>query len=226
MNIMRQSLVRYFGVLLVVLVVSAQLHAAPAVTTTELTISPGVPISEGTIVNLVATVRADAPVTQGSVYFCERISTCLVGVGSYGAAQLTSSGTATVRTRLNVGDNTVLAIFMATKKDLGSKSAARVVTVTSRVVYPSTTSLTFGGSPGNYTLSGSVSSFGKEQLAGPVSLVDSTATNLEIGSGVLSDPSIGLANAIPYSVGRLPAAVATGDFNCDGVPHHVVAKED
>src|ERR1700692_1274079 len=113
---MRQAPVRYFGFLLMVLAVSTQLHAAPAATTTKLTISPGGPISEGTLVSLVATVRTNAPVGQGLVYFCKAISTCLVGEGSYGVAQLTSSGTATLRTRLNVGDNNVLAIFIATKK--------------------------------------------------------------------------------------------------------------
>ncbi|WP_353072136.1 FG-GAP-like repeat-containing protein [Tunturiibacter gelidoferens] len=209
-----------------VLAVSTQLHAAPAVTTTGLTVSPGGPISEGTFVSLVATVRTNAPVTQGRVYFCEMITTCLVGEGSYGVAQLTSSGTATLRTRLNVGDNNVLAVFMATKKNLGSKSTASIVTVTSRVVYSSTASLSSSGVPGNYTLTGSVSSFGREQLTGAVSLIDSTANNFEIGSGALSNPSIGLSNAIPYSVGRQPGAVATGDFNGDGTPDLVVADEN
>jgi len=224
---MPQALTRYLGSLLVVFAIPTQLLAASSATTTSLAVLPGGPISEGTIVTFVATVKNGAPVNHGSVYFCKpQISACLLGEGLYGTAELTSNGTARLRTRLNVGNNDVLAVFLATKQNLGSASPATGVTVAPRVIYPSMTSLTALGAPGNYTLTGTVSSFGKEQMSGTISLLNATENNSDIGSAVLSNPVIGLSNTVPYNVGHLPSAVATGDFNGDGIPDLVVANEN
>jgi hypothetical protein len=225
---MWHALGRYFGFLLVVLTIPTQLHAASVMTTTKLTILPGGPVSEGTVVTFVATVESGgAAVTPGIVYFCNAtVNTCFTGEGFYGVAQLTAAGTATMRTRLNVGSNDVVAIFIATKGSLGSKSAAAIVTVGGKSIYPTVTSLVSSGGPGNYTLTGSVSSFGKEQLGGTINLLDTSYNNAEIGSAILTNQSIGLSSPVPYGVGHQPTSVVTGDLNGDGITDLIVANEN
>jgi hypothetical protein len=224
---MRQVCLRYLGLFAVLLVISTQALANTVTTTTTLTISPGGLISEGTIVTFVAAVKNPAPVTQGSVYFCGMlISRCLVGEGLYGSARLTSGGTATLHTRLNVGDNDVTAVFIATRGNLSSVSPAIVLPVSAKVVYPSSTSLAAGGGGGNYTVTGSVSSYGREQMNGTVELLNITDSSAQIGSATLSNSAVSLSDAVSYGVGRQPTAVATGDFNSDGIPDLVVANEN
>jgi hypothetical protein len=217
----------YSRLLILFLASSAQILAAATPTTTTLAITSDGSISEGSFVTLVATVSNPAPVAQGTVYFCKSlISSCVNGQGTYGAAKLTAGGTAILRTRVNLGDNDVSAVFVATDKNLGSASPTIELGVAPRIVYPSSTSLSSSGGPGNYTLTGDVSSFGLEPMKGPVSLLNVTDNSSEIASASLSGPVIGLANAASYSVGSEPTAVATGDFNGDGIPDLVVANEN
>jgi Bacterial Ig-like domain (group 3)/FG-GAP-like repeat/FG-GAP repeat len=226
---MHQTLPRYLRFLVALLATSTQGLAATvaATTTTDLAVTPGSHISEGTIVTFVATVKNPAVVTQGTVYFCRSLSpTCLIGKGLYGSSHLTSGGTATLRTKLNVGDDTVVAIFKATRFNLGSASAVIVLPVSARVVYPSSTSLAVGGAPGSYILTGSVSSYGMERMDGTVGLLNTTVSNAQIGSAVLSNPTIGLSNTVSYGVGRQPTGVTKGDFNGDGIPDLAVANEN
>jgi hypothetical protein len=223
---MRQALKRYVGSLILVSAISVRVLAAPATTTTTLAVTPNGQISEGNLVTFVATVKNPAPIPRGTVYFCRSLTAlCFAGEGSYGSAHLTSSGTATLQTRLNIGDNAVFAVFMGTKINKGSISAAITVTVASKVVYPSITYLAFSGGPNNYTLSGSVRSFGKEQIKGTVELLNTIDNNTQITSAVLSNPLVNLSNSVPYSVGRQPTSVVAGDFNGDGVPDLVVANQ-
>ncbi|MGF7183657.1 FG-GAP-like repeat-containing protein [Tunturiibacter psychrotolerans] len=229
MKTMHQTCPRHLRSLVVLLAISAQALAATVATTTttDLAVSPGNHISEGTIVTFVATVMNTAPVTQGTVYFCRSLNpTCLIGEGMYGSSHLTSSGTATLRTRLNVGDDDVVAIFKATRANLGSASAAVTLSVSAQVVYPSSTSLTVSGVPGSYTLTGSVSSYGIEPMYSTVDLLNTTAGNTEISAAMLSNPTISLSGAVSYSVGHQPNGVVTGDFNGDGIPDLVVANQN
>jgi hypothetical protein len=229
MNTRHQTFPRYLRFLVVLVAISTQALASTVAntTTTDLVVSPGGHILEGTTVTFVATVKNPAPVTQGTVYFCRSLNpTCLRGEGLYGLSHLTSGGTATLRTRLNVGDNDVVAIFTATKANLSSASAAIVLPVSAQVVYPSSTFLTVSGVPGSYTLTGTVSSYGVERMNSTVDLLNTTDSNAQIGAAVLSNPTISLSNAVSYGVGRLPTGVTTGDFNGDGIPDLVVANED
>jgi hypothetical protein len=226
-KIMHPGLAQCLAILAVAFALSTQLFAAPAVTTTKLTVFPSGPISVDTVVTFVATVESGEPVGPGIVYFCSSpIPACFTGSGLYGKAQLSRTGTAMIRIRLNVGNNNIVAVFMSTKKSLGSSSAEALVAVDAIAVYPSVTSLASAGGPGNYTLMGDVSVFGKEPLSGTVSFLDTSDNDIEIGSATLFDPSIGLSKTVPYGVGHQPTSVATADFNDDGIPDLVVANEN
>jgi Bacterial Ig-like domain (group 3)/FG-GAP-like repeat len=223
---MRKVLKRYLGSIILVSAISARVLAAPTATTTTLAVTSAGQISEGHFVTFVATVKNPAPVAQGAVYFCRsRAALCFVSGGSYGTAHLTSSGTATLQTRLNTSDSTVTAVFVGTRENLGSTSAVTAVTVASEVVYPSITNLASSGAPNSYTLSGSVRSFGKEQMKGTIELLNTIDNNAQIASAFLSNPLVNLSNSVPYNVGRQPTSVVTGDFNGDGIPDLVVANE-
>ena len=224
---MCQAPSHYSRLLILVFACSGQILAAATPTTTRLDITSDGPISEGSFVTFVATVNNPAPVAQGTVYFCKSlISSCVNGQAAYGSAKLTAGGTAILRTRVNLGDNDVSAIFVGTTKNLGSTSATIELGVAPRVVYPSATSLSSSGGPADYTLTGDVSSFGLEPMKGSVDLLNVSDNSSEIASAGLSNPVIGLANAVSYSVGQGPTAVATGDFNGDGIPDLVVANEN
>lgn len=226
---MHQTFPRYLRLLVALLAISTQTLAATvaSTTTTDLAVSPGSHILEGTIVTFVATVKNPALVAQGTVYFCRSLNpTCLIGKGLYGSSHLTSGGTATLRTRLNVGDNDVVAIFTATKDNLSSASAAIALPVSAQVVYPSSTSLTVSGVPGSYTLTGSVSSYGMERMDSTVDLLNTTDRNAQISTAELSNPTVSLSGAVSYGAGHQPTGVATGDFNGDGIPDLVVANEN
>src|SRR5260370_3247395 len=88
-------------------------------TTTMLTVSPSDPVAAGAMVTLTATVTNSGIVSSGFVNFCDATrSICLPGDGLYGTAQLTRSGTATLRMRFGTGNNSIVAVFMPTKSNL------------------------------------------------------------------------------------------------------------
>jgi Bacterial Ig-like domain (group 3) len=112
------------------MMVAPLLYAAASPTTTTLAISPSSNVLSGTVVTLTAIVTDSAPVAKGTVNFCNTAMTqCLPGDGLYGTAQLTSSGTATLRLSFGVGINNVKANFVSTGIDTGSSSLASSICV-------------------------------------------------------------------------------------------------
>jgi hypothetical protein len=206
--------------LLILAIATINLHAVTiSRTTTTIVVSPSGPVSAGTMMTLIATVADPGPVSNGFVDFCDATrSNCLPGDGLYGTAQLTHVGTATLRMRFGTGSNDVVAVFLPTKRDPGSRSLPVSINVGSAQIYPSVTSLAASGGPGNYTLSGEVAGFGRQALSGIVDLLNITANNSQIGAASLIDSGFEFASPLPNNVGVQPSSISVGDFNGDGFP--------
>jgi Bacterial Ig-like domain (group 3)/FG-GAP-like repeat/FG-GAP repeat len=188
-------------------------------TTTMLAVSPSDLVSAGDMVTLTATVTDPEIVSSGFVNFCDATRpACLTGDGLYGTAQLTRFGTATLRMRFGTGNNNILAVFVPTKSNLGSRSLSVNVNVGASAIYPSMTSLTASGGPGNYALAGEVVAFGRQTISGAIDLLNITANSSQIGVTSLS--GLGLQFAAPTSnnTGVLPSSVTVADLNGDGFP--------
>ena len=191
--------VRLLMGLLILVMATTNLNAvAISHTTTMLAVSPSGSVSAGAIVTMTTTVTDPGMVSSGFVNFCDATrSTCLPGDGLYGTAQLTRSGTATLRMRFGAGNNSIVAVFVPTKSDLGSISLTVNINVVASAIYPSSTSLTASGGPGNYTLSGEVVAFGRQAMGGVIDLLNITANNSRIGATSLSEPGFNFAAPFP-----------------------------
>src|SRR3979490_1283592 len=120
----------------------AGVPAFAAVTTTALSVSSGgsavTTVASGSVVTLTATVNSGTgPVTTGLVNFCDATATYCTDVHILGTAQLTSTGTATLRFVPGVGSHSYKAVFVGTNTNGGSSSSASGLTVTG--TYKSTT---------------------------------------------------------------------------------------
>ncbi len=198
----------------------------PTSTVTSLSVSSGGnPVSSvaaGSAVVLSATVTASgAAVGSGTIDFCDATVTLCTDVHLIGTAQLNSAGVAAITLTPGIGTHSYKAAFMATSVDESSSSIATPLSVTGQ--YPTTTSITnTTGGPGNYTLQVQVSGLGNKSAAptGSVDIVDTTAGNVALGSGVLSGGSASLTFGIASSppAGNGAQRVVTADFNGDGKP--------
>ena len=143
--------------------------SAPSPSSTTLKISP--PYAGHAHVSLTATVTANGkPVAPGLVIFCRATAKYCEDTAVLGQAQLTSAGTATLHLMLPVGNYNIRAVFQGTNVVAGSNSRTRDVTVIGRFATATTVSAT--GKPGNYSLTGTVTSFGYPDLTGEVSFKD------------------------------------------------------
>jgi hypothetical protein len=103
---------------------------APVVSSTALRVSSN-SVTNGTIVALTAIVTSGGKaVTRGSVTFCNAGFHFCGDSGKLGSAQLTPSGTATIKLPLPVGTNSIFASFGGTTEVLASKSTTQAVAVT------------------------------------------------------------------------------------------------
>lgn len=201
---------------------------ASSQTTTALAVTAsGTPvnsITSGTVITLTATVLAgSAPVTLGTINFCDATALSCSDIHLLGTAQLTATGTAVTRFRPPVGAHSYKAVFTGTKSYTASSSAA------SSLVVPGTTKTTLAvtGGAGNYTLTGSVAASGAAAPTAPLSFQDITN-----GNYVLAAPSLGRSAASPSLTNSAAAAIGTdsykarllaiADFNLDGIPDIIV----
>ena len=183
--------------------------------------NPVTTVASGTAVTLTATVTLNgAPVTPGLVTFCDANAAICENSAVLGTAQLTAAGTATLKFVPGIGSHSYKAVFAGTIGIATSTSAAQPLTVTG--LYPSTTTLTATGNPGNYTLTSTVVGEGVSALTpgGSVSIIDQTNSNSTLGTGPLGTgtqaQTLAAANGSPITGGAAPYSVATGDFNGDG----------
>jgi sugar lactone lactonase YvrE len=199
----------------------------PATSTISLTIAPA-SVSYRSSVALTATVLGanGAPVTTGQVIFCLASATHCTPELSLAIAQLTPQGSAVAKLSPGtIGVHSYQAVFLGTTTAAKSVSTAASVTVTG--IYPTTTQIAATGSPGSYTLTGTVVGTGTAALAptGSVTFQDTTAATVAgsaaLGAAVLSFSEIP-SNDSPVTVGSYPYGVATADFNGDGFVDLVV----
>ncbi len=135
----------------------------PAATTaTTLAVTSGgtavTTVPSGTAVTLTATVTiaTGAPVTPGLVTFCDATAPVCENSAILGTGQLTAAGTAALKFVPGIGSHSYKAIFAGTAANATSTSAAQPLTVTGTGTYPTATTIAASGTPGNYTLTGTV----------------------------------------------------------------------
>jgi sugar lactone lactonase YvrE len=201
--------------------------------TATLAITPS-PVAYGRPVTLIATVEQNTqttpvPVTLGQAIFCSAAATACDTQFNLGSAQLNGTGTASIPIYPGaVGVHSYKAVFLGTPFAGPAASPTQSVTVTG--AYPTVTTLAATGSPGSYALSSTVAGHGVSALApgGSVSIIDQSNANALLGTAVLGAavPAQTLAAAAgsPLTTGAAPYAVASGDFNGDGLTDFVVAN--
>jgi hypothetical protein len=143
---------------------TTQALASPQATTTTLAITSAgsavTTVAAQTVVTLTATVKASTTaITTGQVEFCDASATYCTDIHLLGTAQLTSTGTATLKFIPAIGSHSYKAIFVGTNSNTSSISSASALAVTSSLI-PSTTTIAQSGITGNYTLTATVTGQG------------------------------------------------------------------
>ena len=192
-------------------------------TTTNLALSAGT-VTSGTPVTLTATVTAGGnPVINGIVSFYEQIGSELVPLGD---AQIVAanSNSAVLKYIFGPGTTAVVAKFHTTASLQRSVSVAQTVKVTG--LDATATTIASSGTVGNYTLTGTVASFGVSAPQGSVSFEDQSSGNTVLSAIPLDSATLtnSFAAAQNYATGTNPYGVATADLNGDGIPDLAVAN--
>jgi hypothetical protein len=192
--------------------------AAVSTVTTLVLSSPSV--ASPTAVTLSASVLAGgAPVTAGTVTFCDASAPRCEDAAIVGTAQV-NGGTASLKFIPAIGVHTYKAIFSATTTALTSTSTVQTLTVTG--LYRTTTSIAASGNPSGYGLTATVVGYANHPpiITGTVSFQDTTNGNFVLGTAPLGTPAYAQgfieAPGSPIPTGNEPAAGATADFNGDG----------
>jgi hypothetical protein len=208
-----------------------QAWAAPAATTTTLAITSGgsAIVSGGSVASgseITLTAAADAgsaKLTIGQIHFCDASSTSCLGLYLLGTAQLTSTGTATLRLHPGIGSHSYKAIFAGTPHGATSTATSSSIPVTLTVTgtLPAVTTITSSGKAGNYslmaTVTGQINAAGLPAPAGTVSFLDTT-NNVSLGSANLGPgTAVSFLNSSNPAPGKDPLGLAVADFNGDGI---------
>ena len=221
------SCVRTVAVLIALFACALQAFAGGSPTTTTLTfIANGSPVNtliQGRLITLTASVTSNgAPLTVGQVEFCDASYPYCTDVHQLALAQLTSAGTATFRFIPSTGSHRYKAIFLGTNNYASSTSSVQTLTVTpSGYNDLSSTTLAFSGSPGDYTLTATVTG-GSDPAApsGTVSFLDTDNANYVLGTATLvpTVSQLTFVNSSNPSLGEIVGSFEVGDFNGDGIP--------
>jgi hypothetical protein len=188
--------------------------------------NPASSITAGTLVKATATVNAgSAPLTTGTVNFCDATATYCDPSHLIGTAQITSAGTATLSFIPGPGSRSYKAVFAGTTTNAASTSTTSNLAVTA--TQPTTTTIAQSGSAGNYTLAATVTGKGIFAPSGNVSFVDTNDGNFVLGTGSLtgSTPTLTLTTTQSPTIGTYIGSSTTGDFNEDGFPDIAVSSQ-
>jgi hypothetical protein len=210
-----------------VLLTATSAYAAPATTTTVLSISSST-VSYQTPIVLTATVTSNGqPVSSGLVMFCAvALTSCDQTNPSLAMVQLTSS-TATAVVKIGsgpLGDHSYKAVYLANSSYASSTS--NTVGYTVQGIYASATSLASSGTVGNYTLSAMVTGVGAltDGPTGNVEFIDTSAGNKilgtePLGTSILTN-TFTTAPGSPFEIGDASdttrsVAIASAYLNAD-----------
>ena len=191
-------------------------------TVTVLTVTSGgntvTTIAAGNTVTLTAIVTPQAgKIAAGQVNFCDGAAKYCTDIHIVGVAQITASGSASIKVHPVPGSFSYKAQFVGTSTFAASTSAASPLTVTGK--YPSITTIASSGTAGNYSLTATVTGLGKAPASptGTINFVDST-----VGNTVLATASLGSSSTLPLGyvaspvTSGEPSTIVAGDFNQDG----------
>ncbi len=114
-----------------------------------------------------------------------------------------------------IGTISVRAVFQGASSIAASNSGSQAISVSGS--YASTTALAVTGTPGNYTLTGTVTGAGLP-VTGTVSFVDTANLQLRLASGTLAatGPTYNFVQSASFVTGSFPGTVVLADFNSDG----------
>ena len=217
---------RLSAMLAVVAVLGVPLAEAAA-TTTTLALSAS-SVASGTVVTFTATVRNPAPVTAGTVTFCNAAAPYCEDSAIIGTAQLTSAGTAIIRLVPGIGSHSYEAVFTATTTNGTSNSSASPQALVVTGLYPTATTIVASGTSAgsNYTLTSTVVGTGSIAFSPTptVSFLDTSNGNASLGTATLGGSTFAQTFAPQLTSATLGDSndVAVGDFNQDGLLDVVV----
>ncbi len=198
----------------------------PATSTTVSLTSGGsmvTSVAPGTAVLLTANVSAGmTAVTAGQVNFCDASAPHCTDIHILGSSALGSSGSASFTFVPGAGAHSYQAQFI--EDGFGLASASNIVSLTvgpaPAPVYSDTAAITSSGSPGDYSLTSTVTGYGgSASPTGIVSFLDTTFGNNVLATASLGTgtPGVGFLESFSPSFGSYPAREVTADFNRDGI---------
>ncbi len=199
---------------------------APAPTTSLKISADGRPVATvaaGKAVTLTANVLIDGTplASSGTFNFCEASAPYCTDVHVLGTAQVTAAGTGSFKFVPGIGVHSYKAAFLPTANYAGSSSSPAQLTVAGS--FPTTTTLAATGSDSDYTLTATTTGFvnvpGLLSPTGTVTFVDTSNQNSTVTTSTLGNGSsaINIAALRQVPVGHIPFALASGDFNGDGI---------